>query len=116
MLRTATTAIPHQHQNVTPRSRNQPDRIARGRTAAKSAAISTSRKLRDTAVQGSGMILSESALSQQAAQETLPLRDAFAVLFFVSVGMKGPCFSLSFSISVSALGVARTLGGVIFTS
>jgi CPA2 family monovalent cation:H+ antiporter-2 len=34
-----------------------------------------------------GMIMSESALSQQAAQETLPLRDAFAVLFFVSVGM-----------------------------
>jgi K+:H+ antiporter len=34
-----------------------------------------------------GMILSESALSHQAAQETLPLRDAFAVLFFVSVGM-----------------------------
>ncbi|KRQ93877.1 sodium:proton antiporter [Bradyrhizobium jicamae] len=34
-----------------------------------------------------GMILSESALSQRAAQETLPLRDAFAVLFFVSVGM-----------------------------
>jgi CPA2 family monovalent cation:H+ antiporter-2 len=34
-----------------------------------------------------GMILSESALSQQAAQETLPPRDAFAVLFFVSVGM-----------------------------
>ena len=34
-----------------------------------------------------GMILSESKLSQQAASETLPLRDAFAVLFFVSVGM-----------------------------
>ncbi|WP_119303384.1 YbaL family putative K(+) efflux transporter [Dongia deserti] len=34
-----------------------------------------------------GMILSESQLSQSAAQETLPLRDAFAVLFFVSVGM-----------------------------
>jgi CPA2 family monovalent cation:H+ antiporter-2 len=34
-----------------------------------------------------GMILSESRLSQQAASETLPLRDAFAVLFFVSVGM-----------------------------
>jgi CPA2 family monovalent cation:H+ antiporter-2 len=33
------------------------------------------------------MILSESELSQRAAQETLPLRDAFAVLFFVSVGM-----------------------------
>lgn len=34
-----------------------------------------------------GMVLSESELSQQAAQETLPLRDAFAVLFFVSAGM-----------------------------
>jgi CPA2 family monovalent cation:H+ antiporter-2 len=34
-----------------------------------------------------GMILNESPLSQRAAQETLPLRDAFAVLFFVSVGM-----------------------------
>ena len=34
-----------------------------------------------------GMILSELTLSQRAAQETLPLRDAFAVLFFVSVGM-----------------------------
>src|SRR5262249_10964784 len=34
-----------------------------------------------------GMILSESELSHQAAEETLPLRDAFAVLFFVSVGM-----------------------------
>jgi CPA2 family monovalent cation:H+ antiporter-2 len=33
------------------------------------------------------MILAESELSHQAAQETLPLRDAFAVLFFVSVGM-----------------------------
>jgi len=34
-----------------------------------------------------GMIMAESELSQQAAHETLPLRDAFAVLFFVSVGM-----------------------------
>lgn len=34
-----------------------------------------------------GMILSESPLSQRAAEESLPLRDAFAVLFFVSVGM-----------------------------
>jgi CPA2 family monovalent cation:H+ antiporter-2 len=34
-----------------------------------------------------GMVLAESTLSQQAAQESLPLRDAFAVLFFVSVGM-----------------------------
>ena len=34
-----------------------------------------------------GLILAESQLSQRAAQESLPLRDAFAVLFFVSVGM-----------------------------
>ena len=34
-----------------------------------------------------GMILGETRLSQRAAEETLPLRDAFAVLFFVSVGM-----------------------------
>jgi len=34
-----------------------------------------------------GMVLRESSLSYRAAEETLPLRDAFAVLFFVSVGM-----------------------------
>lgn len=34
-----------------------------------------------------GMVLAESPLSTQAAKDTLPLRDAFAVLFFVSVGM-----------------------------
>jgi len=34
-----------------------------------------------------GMIMSGSELSQRATEETLPLRDAFAVLFFVSVGM-----------------------------
>jgi len=34
-----------------------------------------------------GMVLGESSLSQRAASESLPLRDAFSVLFFVSVGM-----------------------------
>lgn len=34
-----------------------------------------------------GMMMGESKLSQRAAEETLPLRDAFAVLFFVSIGM-----------------------------
>ena len=34
-----------------------------------------------------GMVLAESEFSHRAAQESLPLRDAFAVLFFVSVGM-----------------------------
>jgi CPA2 family monovalent cation:H+ antiporter-2 len=34
-----------------------------------------------------GMMLGESELSKRAGDESLPLRDAFAVLFFVSVGM-----------------------------
>ncbi|HYD08142.1 MAG TPA: YbaL family putative K(+) efflux transporter [Reyranella sp.] len=34
-----------------------------------------------------GVVMGESTLSQQATEEALPLRDAFAVLFFVSVGM-----------------------------
>jgi K+:H+ antiporter len=34
-----------------------------------------------------GMVMRESPLSYRAAEESLPLRDAFAVLFFVSVGM-----------------------------
>ena len=34
-----------------------------------------------------GMVMRESPLSYRAAEESLPLRDAFSVLFFVSVGM-----------------------------
>jgi CPA2 family monovalent cation:H+ antiporter-2 len=34
-----------------------------------------------------GMMMRESALSHRAAEESLPLQDAFSVLFFVSVGM-----------------------------
>jgi CPA2 family monovalent cation:H+ antiporter-2 len=34
-----------------------------------------------------GVVVSESDMSHQAAADALPLRDAFAVLFFVSVGM-----------------------------
>jgi K+:H+ antiporter len=34
-----------------------------------------------------GMVMGESYLSQQATEEAMPLRDAFAVLFFVAVGM-----------------------------
>src|SRR3954462_2748204 len=33
------------------------------------------------------MVLRESEFSHRAAEQTLPLQDAFAVLFFVSVGM-----------------------------
>ncbi len=35
----------------------------------------------------SGMVMRESPLSHRAAQDSLPLRDAFSVLFFVSIGM-----------------------------
>lgn len=34
-----------------------------------------------------GMVVGQSEFSQRAASEALPMRDAFAVLFFVSVGM-----------------------------
>ncbi|HJV26926.1 MAG TPA: YbaL family putative K(+) efflux transporter [Aromatoleum sp.] len=34
-----------------------------------------------------GMVMQESQFSHRAAEESLPLRDAFAVLFFVAVGM-----------------------------
>lgn len=34
-----------------------------------------------------GMVVAQSPLSHQAAADALPMRDAFAVLFFVSVGM-----------------------------
>ena len=71
-----------------------------------------------------GMILSESELSQRAANETLPLRDAFAVLFFVSVGMlvdpmivlqqPGPLLAtvliIMFGKSVAAFGIVKLFG------
>lgn len=51
-----------------------------------------------------GMILAESELSQTAAQETLPLRDAFAVLFFVSVGMLfNPSIMVDHPLAVAAV-------------
>jgi CPA2 family monovalent cation:H+ antiporter-2 len=34
-----------------------------------------------------GLVLNEAAISHRAAEDLIPLRDAFAVLFFVSVGM-----------------------------
>jgi monovalent cation:H+ antiporter-2, CPA2 family len=64
-----------------------------------------------------GMILSESTLSQRAAQETLPLRDAFAVLFFVSVGMLfNPSVILSnpFSLLATLLIVIVAKSGVAY--
>ena len=56
-----------------------------------------------------GMIMSESELSHRAAEESLPLRDAFSVLFFVSVGMLFDPFSL-FS---SGLPILATLAIIV---
>jgi CPA2 family monovalent cation:H+ antiporter-2 len=64
-----------------------------------------------------GMILAESQLSQSAAQETLPLRDAFAVLFFVSVGMLfDPAIVLRepFLVAVTLLIIVVGNAGAIF--
>ena len=71
-----------------------------------------------------GMILSEAELSQRAAKETPPLSDAFAVLFFVSVGMLvdpaiivreplpllATVFIIIFGKSVAAFGIVRMFG------
>jgi CPA2 family monovalent cation:H+ antiporter-2 len=71
-----------------------------------------------------GMVLNESKLSHEAAEQSLPFRDAFAVLFFVSVGMLfDPAIVLShpfallatlaiivFGKSVAALAIVRLFG------
>ena len=71
-----------------------------------------------------GMVLAESEFSHRAAEESLPLRDAFAVLFFVSVGMLfdpmvlvrdpwGVLATVSIIVvgkSVAALGIVRMFG------
>ena len=63
-----------------------------------------------------GMILSESPLSHQAAAETLPLRDAFAVLFFVSAGMLfDPRILLTHPLPVLATFLIVTVGNSIST-
>jgi CPA2 family monovalent cation:H+ antiporter-2 len=51
-----------------------------------------------------GLVVSESDMSHQAAADALPLRDAFAVLFFVSVGMLlDPIFLLTHPLPVVAI-------------
>jgi monovalent cation:H+ antiporter-2, CPA2 family len=51
-----------------------------------------------------GAIVSESDMSHQAAADALPLRDAFAVLFFVSVGMLlDPSFLVEHPLEVVAV-------------
>ena len=51
-----------------------------------------------------GLVVSESDMSHQAAADALPLRDAFAVLFFVSVGMLlDPAFLLDHPVEIVAV-------------
>ena len=51
-----------------------------------------------------GAIVSESDMSHQAAADALPMRDAFAVLFFVSVGMLlDPSYLVSHPLEIAAL-------------
>ncbi len=50
-----------------------------------------------------GMVVGQSPVSQQAASDVLPMRDAFAVLFFVSVGMLfDPAFVVEEPLMVAA--------------
>jgi CPA2 family monovalent cation:H+ antiporter-2 len=71
-----------------------------------------------------GMILGETHLSRRAGEETLPLRDAFAVLFFVAVGMLfdprvlverplpllATVLIIVFGKSIAAFGIVRAFG------
>jgi CPA2 family monovalent cation:H+ antiporter-2 len=58
-----------------------------------------------------GMVLRESEFSHRAAEESLPLRDAFAVLFFVSVGMLfDPMVLLDAPLKVVAVTLVIVLG------
>jgi CPA2 family monovalent cation:H+ antiporter-2 len=76
-----------------------------------------------------GVVVNESELSHRAAEEALPLRDAFAVLFFVSVGMLiDPRFLIAeidrvlvvvavvvLGKGLAALLIVRALGGTLRT-
>ncbi|HEY4582362.1 MAG TPA: YbaL family putative K(+) efflux transporter [Lysobacter sp.] len=61
-----------------------------------------------------GLLLNESEFSHQAASETLPLRDAFAVLFFISVGMLfDPAILLEQPVRVLATALVVVLGNAL---
>ncbi|QOY91944.1 cation:proton antiporter [Paludibaculum fermentans] len=58
-----------------------------------------------------GMVVGQSEFSQRAASEALPMRDAFAVLFFVSVGMLFDPRQLLHSPGVAAVALSIVLIG-----
>ena len=63
-----------------------------------------------------GVVVSESPLSHQVAADVLPFRDAFAVLFFVSIGMLvNPSYLLNNIGSILALTSLIVLGKALVT-
>jgi monovalent cation:H+ antiporter-2, CPA2 family len=63
-----------------------------------------------------GVILSESDFSHQAAADSLPLQDAFAVLFFVSIGMLfDPSILMREPLAVLAVVLVIVLGKSVVT-
>jgi len=63
-----------------------------------------------------GVVMSESELSHKAAENSLPLQDAFAVLFFVSVGMLfNPAILVQQPLMVLAVLVLIVLGKAIIS-
>jgi CPA2 family monovalent cation:H+ antiporter-2 len=64
-----------------------------------------------------GVVVSESPLSHQVGADLLPFRDAFAVLFFVSVGMLvNPAYLLANAGQVLALTVLIVIGKAIIAT
>jgi CPA2 family monovalent cation:H+ antiporter-2 len=62
-----------------------------------------------------GAVVGESDLSHQAAADALPLRDAFAVLFFVSVGMLlDPAALLAMPLAIAAVVLLVVVGKALF--
>jgi CPA2 family monovalent cation:H+ antiporter-2 len=62
-----------------------------------------------------GAVVGESDLSHQAAADAVPLRDAFAVLFFVSVGMLlDPATLLAMPLAIAATFVLVVVGKALF--
>ncbi|MBX3450408.1 MAG: cation:proton antiporter [Planctomycetaceae bacterium] len=68
-----------------------------------------------------GMVVAQSPVSHQAAADALPMRDAFAVLFFVSVGMLfDPSFLITHPLMVvAAMGIvllAKPLAALVIVA
>ncbi|WP_027134343.1 cation:proton antiporter domain-containing protein [Geminicoccus roseus] len=64
-----------------------------------------------------GVVLSESEFSQRAAADSLPMQDAFAILFFVSVGMLfDPGILLREPVAILVVLLVITLGKALVTT